>query len=58
MLVGSEDPVAPPKFSQRYADALNKNGADVHVKVLPRLKHNILLEPQVMEALKEMVEGR
>jgi pimeloyl-ACP methyl ester carboxylesterase len=54
MLVGSEDPVAPPEFSQRYADALKKQGDDVSLKILPGLKHNILLEPQVMEALKEV----
>jgi pimeloyl-ACP methyl ester carboxylesterase len=57
MLVGSDDPVAPPEFSQRYADALRKHGDDVNLTVLPGLKHNILLEPQVMEALKKIVEG-
>jgi pimeloyl-ACP methyl ester carboxylesterase len=56
MLVGRDDPVAPPEFSQRYADALKKQGDDVSLKILPGLKHNILLEPQVMEALKEVVQ--
>lgn len=55
MVVGSDDPVAPPEFSQAFADALREHGDDVSLIILPGLKHNILLEPQVMEALKELV---
>ena len=55
MVVGSNDPVAPPEFSERYADALRKQGDNVTLRVLPGLKHNILLEPAVMEALKKVV---
>lgn len=55
MLVGSDDPVAPPEFSQEYADALRKQGNDVKLTVLPGLKHNILLDPKVLEALKDCI---
>lgn len=55
MLVGGDDPVAPPELSRRYAAALHKHGDDVKLTVLPGLKHNILLEPPVMNALKELV---
>jgi pimeloyl-ACP methyl ester carboxylesterase len=56
MLVGGDDPVAPPQLSQRYADVLRKQGDDVSLTVLPGLKHNILLEPPVFSALKTLVE--
>ncbi|HKW75951.1 MAG TPA: alpha/beta fold hydrolase [Terriglobales bacterium] len=57
MLVGADDPVAPPEFSRRYAEALRKHGDDVSLTVLPGLKHNILLQPPVMEALREVVRS-
>jgi pimeloyl-ACP methyl ester carboxylesterase len=58
MLVGGDDPVAPPELSQRYADALRKQGNDVSLTILPGLQHNILLEPAVFDALRVMVQTK
>ena len=55
MLVGAEDPVAPPRFTRAYADALSKDGVTVEVRVEPGLKHDILLEPVVMEELRRLL---
>jgi predicted esterase len=55
MVVGSEDPVAPPKFTQEYAEALRERGIDVTVTIAPGLGHNILLEPVVLEQLNKLV---
>ena len=56
MLVGGDDPVAPPELSRRYAEALRRQGGDVSLTILPGLKHNILLEPVVLDALKALVQ--
>jgi pimeloyl-ACP methyl ester carboxylesterase len=58
MLVGSNDPVAPPELSQRYADALRKRGDDVTLTIVPGLKHNILLEPVVLDVLNALVQAK
>ena len=55
MVVGSEDPTAPPKFTEEYAEALRKRGINVTVTVAPGLQHNILLEPVVSEQLNSLV---
>ena len=57
MLVGGDDPVAPPQLSRRYADALRRQGDDVSLTIVPGLKHNMLLEPPVFDALKALVES-
>lgn len=56
MLVGSEDPVAPPELTQQYASALHTHGTNVTVTIAPGLKHDILLEPIAFEQLKAVVE--
>lgn len=56
MLVGAEDPVAPPELTQEYASALRKHGDNVTVTVLPGLKHDILLERPSFEALQSLIE--
>ena len=58
MLAGGDDPVAPPELSKRYAEALRKQGDDITLTVLPRLKHNILLEPAVLDVLKTLVDAK
>lgn len=55
LVVGSEDSVAPPRFTQEYAEALRKRGIDVAVTVAPGLQHNILLEPVVLNQLTDLV---
>lgn len=57
MLVGSEDPVAPVKLTEKYAEALRSDGDDVMVTIAPRLAHNILLEPVAFKQLKALVEA-
>jgi pimeloyl-ACP methyl ester carboxylesterase len=53
MVVGANDQVAPPTFTQRYADALRARGIQVSVTIAPGLPHNILLEPVVMTVVTE-----
>lgn len=57
LLVGSLDPVAPPDFSRRYAEALRRHGGDVAVAIIPGLEHDILLEPVTFDALETLVEA-
>ena len=55
MVIGSQDPVAPPDLTQEYAEALRRHGVDVAVEVAPGLAHNILLEPVVSDQLKRLL---
>jgi pimeloyl-ACP methyl ester carboxylesterase len=57
MVVGSQDATAPPRFTEEYADALRKRGVEAAVTIAPGLEHNILLEPVVIEQLKQLVEA-
>lgn len=52
LLVGSDDPIAPPPLTLDYAEALRKRNVAVDVTLAPGLGHNILLEPVAMERLK------
>ena len=56
MVVGSEDPIAPPEFTQEYADALRKHGVPVDVVTAPGRKHDILLESIVLGQLKILLQ--
>jgi pimeloyl-ACP methyl ester carboxylesterase len=56
LLVGSEDPVAPAKLSQQYAEVLRHHGDDVTLTIAPGLEHNILLEPATLDGLGTLVE--
>jgi pimeloyl-ACP methyl ester carboxylesterase len=51
LLVGEKDDVAPARFSNAFALAARRTGAEVQVQVLPGLGHNILLQPAVLDAL-------
>jgi pimeloyl-ACP methyl ester carboxylesterase len=55
MIVGAEDHVAPPEFTLAYAAALQAHGVSTDATVEPSLPHNILLEPAVFDALRELV---
>ena len=57
MVVGSRDSTAPPWFTEEYAEALRKHDVKVDVAIAPGLEHNILLEPVVIEQLKQLVEA-
>jgi pimeloyl-ACP methyl ester carboxylesterase len=56
LLVGSNDPVTPTEFTQRYAKALQKHGDDVTVTIAPGLEHDILLESVAFDGLSALVE--
>ena len=56
-LVGEQDPVVPPEFTEKYVAELKKHGVPATARVLPGLKHDILLEPPVLQELKTVVEG-
>jgi pimeloyl-ACP methyl ester carboxylesterase len=56
LLVGGQDPVAPPDLSKRYAALLRARGVDVSVTVIPGLEHDILLEAAVLDALQSLVK--
>ncbi|HEX7030653.1 MAG TPA: hypothetical protein VF254_08655 [Gammaproteobacteria bacterium] len=47
LIVGSEDRVAPPRFSRQYRDAVKAAGNDVIYIELAGRRHNIFLEPEV-----------
>jgi acetyl esterase/lipase len=55
LIVGGEDAVAPPRFTEEYASALRARGTNVAVAVLPGLEHNIFLEPMVLDSLEDFV---
>jgi pimeloyl-ACP methyl ester carboxylesterase len=56
MVVGSQDPVAPPDLTQKYTAALRGHGVDAAVTVAPGLGHDILLEPVVLKQLQNLVQ--
>ena len=55
LVVGSADDVAPPRFSQEYAQALARHGVDVELKIEAGLEHNILLAPVVIKELERLI---
>jgi pimeloyl-ACP methyl ester carboxylesterase len=57
MVVGENDDVTPPAHSHAYATALRERGIDVSVDVVPGLGHNILFEPRVLDAVKDVLTG-
>ncbi len=55
MIVGTEDTVAPPRFTETYAASLRTNGIPVEVTQAPGLPHNILLRPVVFDVLRQIL---
>ncbi|HVH26332.1 MAG TPA: hypothetical protein VM818_06220 [Vicinamibacterales bacterium] len=55
MVVGQDDDVAPPAYSQSYAAALQKRGIDVSVDVVPGLGHNIFFAAPVLKAVEDVL---
>jgi pimeloyl-ACP methyl ester carboxylesterase len=56
MMVGADDSVAPPQFTQVYAQRLAAHHIDVQVIEIPGEGHEILLLPVVQEALEKLVK--
>jgi pimeloyl-ACP methyl ester carboxylesterase len=56
LIVGEKDDVAPPELTQRYADRLRQRNSRVTVTILPGQGHEILGEPPVLSALKQLVD--
>ena len=57
LVVGADDLVAPPELTKKYGNALRREGVNVRLTVLPRLKHDILLEPAIFQHLKILLGG-
>jgi pimeloyl-ACP methyl ester carboxylesterase len=55
LVVGDEDQVALPDYTQKYAAALRARGVDVRVSILPGLGHNILQRPAVIRMASELI---
>ena len=55
LVVGGNDDVVPPAQSHAYATALRERGIDVSVDEVPRLGHNILFEPRVLDAVRDVL---
>lgn len=55
LVVGGEDQVVLPEYSQQYAAALRARGVDARVSILPGLGHNILQRPAVIRRASELI---
>lgn len=55
LIVGTEDDVALPADSRKYAEALQTRGIDASLTVVPGLGHNILITPESFRELGELV---
>ena len=55
MVVGSVDPITPPPLTLAYARRLEANDGNVQVLVLKDLGHEILLQPAVLQELRELM---
>ncbi|MCC2976323.1 alpha/beta hydrolase [Sphingomonas sp. PL-96] len=55
LLVGSDDPITPPKFSRGYAEALVLRGIATDFRVLPGRGNDILSDPEVLSATTRML---
>ena len=55
MVVGADDPLTPDPLTLAYAAALKAHGVPVTVTILPKLGHEILLEPATLDQLKELM---
>ena len=57
MVVGSVDPLTPPRFTYAFADKLKADGGNVQVTTLPNLGHEIFLEPAVLDQLRMLMNA-
>ncbi|HUA35862.1 MAG TPA: prolyl oligopeptidase family serine peptidase [Candidatus Binataceae bacterium] len=57
MVVGANDPVTPEPLTLAFARALRARGVPVTVTILPKLGHEILLEPATLDQLKDLMRG-
>ena len=57
MVVGSNDPVTPPVLTLSFANALKARGGDVQVVELPKIGHEIFLEPAVLDQLRILMNA-
>ena len=56
LIVGEDDPITLPRFTQAYGRLLSNRGIDVQITVLPKLGHEILLQPDVLTSLRQFVD--
>jgi pimeloyl-ACP methyl ester carboxylesterase len=55
LVVGDDDDVAPPAYSQAYATALRERGINASVAVVLGLGHNIMFAPSVFDAVTDVL---
>lgn len=58
MVVGTDDPIAPPRFTLAFASALKHNHGSVSVAELRGEGHEIFLEPAVFGQLRQLMHGK
>lgn len=56
VIVGADDVVTPPEYSEAYAAALTARGVDARLSVLPDLGHNILRRPPVVSMTIDLMD--
>ena len=54
--VGIDDDVAPARLSDAYVEALHSNGKAAQLIRFPAKGHNILLDPDVLAIIDEVIE--
>jgi pimeloyl-ACP methyl ester carboxylesterase len=57
LISGTNDDVALPEYSTRYAAALQGRGVDARVTLVPGAGHNIVFSPAVFAELIELLHG-
>jgi predicted esterase len=55
MVVGGNDPIAPPRLTNAFASALKQKGGNVSVAVLKGEGHEVFLEPAVFVQLQQLM---
>jgi len=54
VLVGADDQTTPMKYSRAYAEALSLRGIATDFRIVPNQGHNMLNDPEVMDALQRI----
>jgi predicted esterase len=58
MVVGGNDPIAPPRLTFAFASALKHMGGNVSVAVLKGEGHEVFLEPAVFVRLQQLMQTK
>lgn len=58
MVVGGNDPIAPPRLTFAYAAALKHKGGNVSIAVLKGEGHEVFLESAVFAQLQQLMRAK